>query len=93
MVESKKIDDGGPAFPGIDGPPSEYRPGMSLREWFAGRALTSVVQSVITVDPSALERAAKAEGYSGPIHGFAAKIAYQYADAMIAARSSTLSGE
>lgn len=88
MAEKKQIDDGGSAFPAIDGPPSEYKPGMSLRDWFAGQVLPAVARSVITVERSALEKAAAAESYQGSIHGFAAKVAYQYADAMIAARSS-----
>jgi hypothetical protein len=38
---AEKIEDGGPAFPSIDGPPSEYLKGMSLRDYFAGQTLLS----------------------------------------------------
>ena len=37
MTDSK-INDGGPAFPGIIGPPSEFALGMSLRDYFAVHA-------------------------------------------------------
>lgn len=63
-----KTTDGGPAFPC----PHESAPneGMSLRDWFAGMALSGWIASV-TVPPDA-NRAAEA--------------CYQYADAMLAER-------
>ncbi len=71
---SDKIDDGGPAFPHFL--QSDVTPGMSLRDWFAGQALTGVIAA-----------------YSGDIafpslEGAAAK-AYNFADAMLAARKKT----
>ena len=72
--------DGGPAFPGIalDGPhpPNGWvraaeSPGMSLRDWFAGQALSGLL-----ADP---EMNAPPE----PV----AKVAYSYADAMLAERA------
>lgn len=76
MADSKKIDDGGSAFPVEDqGTHGTY--GMSLRDWFAGQALSGIL----------------AGGFADTIPhddvngGFdAAFFAYQYADAMIATR-------
>lgn len=66
--------DGGPAFPL---PVTEWNPGyagMSLRDWFAGQALTGLfAQSEITNASS--------------VH-VVAQIAYGMADAMIAARDA-----
>ena len=36
---SEKINDGGAAFPGWE---SQIRPGMTLRDWFAGQALATI---------------------------------------------------
>ena len=43
VFRAKKVEDGGPAFPGIIGPPSEFAHGMSLRDYFAGQALAGYV--------------------------------------------------
>lgn len=79
-----KLEDGGPAFPSRKDEPlpggggyRNDRPGMSLRDWFAGQALTGIL----------------AGGFAGTIphddanggHD-AAFFAYQYADAMLSAR-------
>ena len=69
--------DGGPAFPrpklGDDcGRAFGQQDGMSLRDWFAGLA----IQSILTSEEGGL--APKAD---------ACREAYQYADAMLAARS------
>lgn len=88
MVE--RIDDGGAAFPII--PPVDPSTGqqaggfpfpengMSLRDWFAGHALVGIL----------------AGGFADTVPhddvtggGEAAFFAYQYADAMLAARSKT----
>lgn len=61
--------DGGPAFP-INHLQKNI-PGMTLRDWFAGKALSSFLQSE--------------GGEFNPSHY--AKTAYQYADAMLAERS------
>jgi hypothetical protein len=77
---TKKIEDGGPAFPltivhesdGRTGAPvkCDVFTGLSHRDWFAGQALSGLVQmhNGIAVDPTATARAAQ-----------------QYADALVAA--------
>lgn len=81
---SQPIDDGGPAFPqdstvqvvyGPNGDAAGHRvvdakPGMSLRDWFAGQALTGML----------------ADPYSGGDEHTIARGAYMQADAMLAAR-------
>lgn len=77
---SAPIDNGGPAFPCEDhyNPRGEFhQTGMTLLDWFAGQALTGIL----------------AGGFASTIPhddinggGDAAFFAYQYADAMIAAR-------
>lgn len=69
-------DDGGPAFPVADvynkdgDGITEGSPGMTLRDWFAGQALTGLLS-----DPS---RAGKPQAFAAE--------AYQMADAMLKAR-------
>lgn len=70
--EPAKIDDGGPAFPIPNDPnPGAYAaaPGMSLRDWFAGRTL----QGLITHGEIPMHKSSVAE------------IAVEYADALIKA--------
>lgn len=74
---SVPINDGGSAFPGQPKDaqgypiaPMEY--GMSLRDWFAGQALTGLLPQ-------------PAEPEYGPLHF--AKASYAMADAMIEARN------
>jgi hypothetical protein len=62
---STKKKDGGPAFPTQSSP---YFTGMTLRDWFAGQALTAPWSSNFEVSE-------------------AAEIAYEFADAMLAARA------
>lgn len=72
---------GGPAFPALipvehsDAQGKDYpdytESGMTLRDWFDGKALVGML----------------ARGYRAP--GEAARIAYDYADAMLAAREQT----
>lgn len=48
MSEEKQIDDGGPAFPVVEVHPvhgSRIDLGMSLRDYFAGQALNSLLMS------------------------------------------------
>lgn len=75
---STPINDGGPAFPFAAeyGHPAACG-GMTLRDWFAGQALTGFLAS--------LEEHESAQ-FGEPSH--AAKTAFQYADAMIAAREA-----
>lgn len=76
-----KINDGGPAFPRTahlkEGDPDNYwsacaQDGMTLRDWFAGQALSVLM---LSGDPSR-------EGHARLV----ASRAYAVADAMIAAR-------
>lgn len=73
---STPIDDGGPAFPNKD-ELGNMVPGMTLRDWFAGQALTGLTPT---------------DGYTPdhkdtqPMIMDLAVNAYQIADAMIAAR-------
>lgn len=67
---------GGPEFPALcaDGAIKE---GMSLRDWFAGQALAGIIASY--ANPGAVEM---------PESEFAARKAYAYAAAMLAARKA-----
>lgn len=72
-MNSSKTCEGGPAFP-TDGEYRGYVSGMSLRDWFAGQALSGYLAA--HADPEVyLPSAVKAATW-----------AYQYADAMLAAR-------
>ena len=76
----KELNDGGPAFPRTM---SEYEKvtghdGMSLRDWFAGQALTSLEQFFYRSEH------ALSEGDAPQI----AKMAYAIADAMLAEREA-----
>lgn len=86
---TEKSNDGGPAFPTEPNTqPGFYaHHGMSLRDWFAGQALTAYVDLVTSADFSVVEKAATGEGYSGPIEGYMAFRAYRVADAMLKERS------
>ena len=66
---------GGPAFPVLDTGPDYYpnfRPGMSLRDWFAGQALQGMAVTLIREKVFDQKEVAR--------------WAYGYADAMLAAR-------
>ncbi len=65
---------GGPAFP-IEFTATPYAPGMSLRDWFAGQALSGLLPICVhdTIGPG---------GFAKHI----AKHAHDIADAMLAAR-------
>lgn len=93
MMDSKKIDDGGPAFPECksrDSEPGWLREGMTLRDWFAGQALSQCIQDA----PAGSMGGDYPAAHGSPMHkealqtkrDNAARIAYEYADAMIAAR-------
>lgn len=76
-----KTDDGGPAFPQADiiltanNPPilqwTQESPGMSLRDWFAGQALAGLLAHRVLKFNT---------------EDMAARVAYKFADAMLAAR-------
>jgi hypothetical protein len=80
--------DGGPAFPRSgfelsiqDNGTNDCQPqdGMSLRDWFSGMALQAVLRNIALTQPHQEEQ-------DRAIKRMAA-LCYQYADAMIAARS------
>lgn len=76
------IDDGGPAFPSEGeghGNPLYHSPGMTLRDWFAGQALTSIADPAM--DSFCQDGRSVEDGAAG-----LAAIAYAIADAMLAAR-------
>jgi hypothetical protein len=86
MADSKKIDDGGPAFSGSYTTKDFYgreqlrvANGMSFRDWLAGQAIGSVIRQC------ALDTNVNAN--KAPAQYFAEK-AYEIADAMIAARKA-----
>ena len=75
---SAQFDDGGPAFPetGLSGLPNgEFiygRTGMTLRDWFAGQALATLIADERKCLSITIQEVANS--------------AYEYADAMISAR-------
>lgn len=74
MSEQQKdpwMEEGGPAFPTSDGVEKNYK-GMSLRDYFAAKAMQG-----IAADPS----------FSPPTYDEVARISYDMADAMLKARA------
>lgn len=75
--------DGGPAFPVAEQRDAdmngivEGHPGMSLRDWFAGQALTLCAMAVV---------GRTIKGESIPSHDDVAVDCYKFADAMLKAR-------
>ncbi len=70
---SAPTNDGGPAFPSDYIPGTATTPGMTLRDYFAGQALAGIVLSPL--------------GQGGrATYDSTARDAYNYADAMLAAR-------
>jgi hypothetical protein len=65
--------DGGPAHPVCTGNPDHWQKGMSLRDWFAGQALTGIISN-----PNNM----RTETF-----GTFARDAYIFADAMLAERA------
>lgn len=76
-----KINDGGQAFPRLDAitntGAARSTPGMTLRDWFAGQALTGMLSSETDDSTYYVE--------------LAADRAYRFADAMLAARADLAS--
>jgi hypothetical protein len=73
---SAPTNNGGPAFPSVGegfGNPSYSAPGMTLRDYFAGQALAGILLNYTTQKFGASEFTV-------------GTAAYQYADAMLAAR-------
>ena len=75
MTRSRPDEDGGPAFPHGGNDVEHSVPGMSLRDWFAGQALSGILagQKLKAEDGLVLEK-----------HW--AQDAYSYADAMLEER-------
>jgi hypothetical protein len=70
----KKINDGGPAFPCVDGGANYLQEGMSLRDYFAAKAMQAM----------AVEYDMRPDIYDMVI----CEKAYKIADAMLAAREA-----
>jgi hypothetical protein len=68
------INDGGPAFP-VDS--YGKRPGMSLRDWFAGQAMAAIINKI----PACVGGRQDHHTYETVARG-----AYNYADAILAVR-------
>jgi hypothetical protein len=81
------IDDGGTAFPGLIpgamGTVIRSQEGMSLRDWFAGQALAGILADDSCTSPHLLSMHGKPGMTRSDV---AAKVAYDLADAMLAAR-------
>lgn len=69
-----KENTGGPAFPHEDTMSAALRPGMTLRDYFAAKAMQAIVANEPTFAKEYVE--------------MAAKDAYAYADAMLKAREA-----
>lgn len=84
-----KIDDGGPAFPMTAVYDQEGRgimegtSGMMLRDWFAGQALAGICANI-----NSYEDTIAPPGEDVVLDIDVARAAYEYADAMIAARKA-----
>jgi hypothetical protein len=94
--QTDEIDDGGPAFPKTgtfhaNGPAeydSEDQDGMSLRDWFAGKAMQAeMITTFSDATPGAADAFSEAAAAAGrtPNEHLAAN-AYAIADAMLRAR-------
>lgn len=83
---STPINDGGPAFPSYDFNTLQPLPGMSLRDYFAAKALCGLL-----ANPEILKWAqAKAgEPGNGDVPEIITRTAKIYADRMLAARNQT----
>ena len=107
-----KINDGGPAFPGGDGElagnPTYYAPGMTLRDYFAAKAMAAIVNSYRTSttfnEPDSIRPETETQQRTNTVpfddllddsgDGFAeiARQSYAMADAMLAAREAKAEG-
>jgi hypothetical protein len=86
-MSEKRIDDGGPAFPCEQGHDPQgywnetFNSGMSIRDWFAGRALVGLLSGEI-----AKSLAEYSELNGGDLPDNAANYSFIIADAMLKAR-------
>lgn len=90
---STQIDDGGPAFPratSLDGDghmQSETQYGMSLRDYFAAKALQALIAKMPLHDAEGEHGIQSTKDANGVIYREIADSAYWYADAMLAERA------
>lgn len=84
----KKKNDGGCAFPfeerTTNGQVLQNHFGMSLRDYFAGQALAAIISTPSDANPVGSAAAA----YGGDPTGHISSMAYELADAMLAARDA-----
>jgi len=97
--------DGGPAFPGVEGSPGygnsipQFAPsgevawinqnqGMTLRDYFAGKALEGIC-SIEDERTCPQEMQHNVEAWRRSLYRHDARVAYMYADAMLAAREES----
>lgn len=78
------INNGGPAFPAATC--GDWQIGMSLRDWFAGKALEGALAGLSDEDRRFLDKAASDRGVGIELIALAS---YKIADAMIKARGET----
>jgi len=84
-MTTKQVNDGGPAFPQKE-PLTDDWQGMTLRDWFAGQALTSVADDFTNMLEAARdELGCYDKGYQAT-YRIISRRAYAIADAMLAAR-------
>lgn len=87
MSDSKKIDNGGPAFArsaAEHGHGGHYeQDGMSLRDWFAGQALVGMTSVWLHQEREGFPAEEQVKGIKAM-----SKYSYHIADAMIAARKA-----
>jgi len=92
---SSSIDNGGPAFPAtcssegvplVISYPAEQVSGMSLRDWFAGMALNSIIKSCGDIHCYYDVKAGSKGDNDIPSPDAVASFAYEIAESMLAAR-------
>lgn len=86
-MNEQPIDDGGPAFPGTRGAEGYalvVTSGMTLRDYFAAKAMAGLLPTAMTYSDQ-LERTGNGER---ALDEFMAAMAYRYADAMLKAREA-----
>lgn len=81
-----KANDGGPAFP-TDGEYAGFQSGMSIRDWFAGQAMNALMSALHSSENTAKALLKEATRLKESPEQFIAITAFEYADAMLAARS------
>jgi hypothetical protein len=93
---SAPLNDGGPAFPNFKTDPFSSKVeicpqgGMTLRDWFAGQALTSVLESSGDLQSHYDFKAGSSGDNNIPSPYAIATFSYALADAMLAARREAI---